>query len=100
MITFTSRPRVIRLSLPAETCSAPVLRKFVREVAQETALSPEEIVRLESAVTEAFNEALAEQKHSGEGRIALEINATSDEINVDVVYRETHFPPTEVFSRS
>jgi len=100
MKTYTTGSRITRFSLPAEPTAASVLRRFIREIAKGTNLTPDEITSLQLAVTEAFNEALYHQKTPGEGRIALKIDARPDEIHVDLVYRETHFPPAEFFSRS
>jgi anti-sigma regulatory factor (Ser/Thr protein kinase) len=100
MKTYTTRSRITRFSLPAEPTAASVLRRFIREIARGTNLTPDEITDLQLAVTEALNEALAQQKSPGEGRIALKIDARPDEIAVDLTYRETHFPPAEFFSRS
>ena len=100
MKTYTTRSRITRFSLPAEPSAASVLRRFIREIARGTNLNADEITQLQLAVTQAFNEALCQQKEVGEGRIALKIDARSDEISVDLTYRETHFPPAEFFSRS
>jgi len=75
------------------------LRRFIREIARGTNLTAAEVTDLQLAVTKAFSTALAQQKHAGEGRIALKIDARPDEIIVDLSYRETHFPPAEFFSR-
>ncbi|MDH7482711.1 MAG: hypothetical protein QHH26_12165 [Armatimonadota bacterium] len=100
MKTYTSRPQITRFSLPADPAAASILRRFIREIARGTNLTPQEVTDLQLAVTKAFNEALCEQKVPGEGRIALKIDARLDEIIVDLMYRETHFPPAEFFSRS
>lgn len=100
MKTYTSSSRISRFSLPADPAASSVLRRFIREIARGTNLSAQEIAELQVAVTEAFNNALAEQKYAGEGRVALKIDARPDEIIVDLAYRDTHFPPAEFFSRS
>ncbi|MBP6963315.1 MAG: ATP-binding protein [Armatimonadetes bacterium] len=99
MTTYTSRSRITRFSLPAEPSAASVLRRFIREIARGTRLTVIEVTDLQLAVTEAYNNALTQQKHPNEGRIALKIDARPDEIIVDLAYRETHFPPAEFFSR-
>lgn len=99
MTTYTSRSKITRFSLPAEHSASSVLRRFIREIARGTNLSTVEVTELQLAVTEAFSSALTQQKLAGEGRIALKIDARSDEIIVDLSYRETHFPPAEFFSR-
>ena len=100
MLTSTARSRVTRFSLPAEQSASSVLRRFIREIARNTDLNADEITELQVAVTEAFNDALSQQKRVGEGRVALKIDARADEITVDLAYRETHFPPVEFFSKS
>ena len=99
MTTYTSRSRITRFSLPAEHSASSVLRRFIREIARGTHLTSAEVTDLQLAVTEAFNNALTQQKLIGEGRIALKIDARPDEIIVDISYRETHFPPAEFFCR-
>ena len=100
MKTRTCQARVTRFSLPAEASAVSVLRRFIREIARSTNLSLDEISDLQITVTEAFNGALTQQKIPGEGRIALKIDSGPDEITVELMYRETHFPPAEFFCRS
>jgi hypothetical protein len=99
MKTFTST-RVIQFSLPADPSSLAIVRRFIKEIAGGTALRSDEVRSLQTTVTTAFNNALGQQCFPGEGRIALRIHAWSDRISVDLVYRETEFPPAEYFSRS
>lgn len=100
MKTFTICSRVTQFSLPADSFSLSVLRRFVKEIAGGTTLRADEVSEFQTAVTKAFNSALSQQKHPGEGRIALRIHAWKDRIAVDLVYQETDFPPLEYFSRS
>lgn len=99
MKTFTSS-RVIQFSLPADPYALSIVRRFIKEIAGGTSLTPGEITNLQVTVTTAFNNALGQQRYPGEGRIALRIHAWSDRIAVDLVYKETEFPPAEFFSRS
>lgn len=92
--------RVIQFSLPADPYALSIVRRFIKEIAGGTALRPEEVRSLQTTVTTAFNNALSQQRYPGEGRIALRIHAWTDRISVDLVYRETEFPPAEFFSRS
>ncbi|MHB0912977.1 MAG: hypothetical protein ACYC2Y_05985 [Armatimonadota bacterium] len=100
MALHTARSRVTRFSLPAERSASSVLCRFIRDAAQDTRLSAAEVDRLQSAVTEAFHGALAQQEIPGEGRVALKIDVNPDEITVDLTYRETHFPPAEISCKS
>lgn len=99
MKTFTGS-RVIQFSLPADPSSLSIVRRFIKEIAGATTLRTEEVRNLQTTVTTAFNNALSQQRFPGEGRIALRIHAWTDRISVDLVYRETEFPPAEYFSRS
>ena len=99
MKTFTSS-RVIQFSLPADPYALSIVRRFIREIAGGTSLATEEVRNLQTTVTSAFNNALSQQRFAGEGRIALRIHAWTDRIAVDLVYKETEFPPVEFFSRS
>jgi len=100
MKTFTVCSRVTQFSLPADPYALSILRRFVKEIASNTTLREDEISNLQDEVTMAFDSALRQQIHPGEGRIALRIHAWKDRIAVDLVYRETEFPPVEYFSRS
>jgi anti-sigma regulatory factor (Ser/Thr protein kinase) len=99
MKTFTGS-RVIQFSLPADPSALSIVRRFIKEIAGGTTLRAEEVRNLQTTVTTAFNNALSQQRFPGEGRIALRIHAWTDRISVDLVYRETEFPPVEYFSRS
>jgi anti-sigma regulatory factor (Ser/Thr protein kinase) len=77
-----------------------VLRKFIREIARETDLNSEEIQHLQRAVTDGFHDAVKHQVQPGEGRVVLKIDASRDEIEVEMSYREVDFPPAEQFSLS
>lgn len=92
--------RVIQFSLPADPYALSIVRRFIKEIAGGTTLRCEEVRNLQTTVTTAFNNALSQQRFPGEGRIALRIHAWTDRISVDLVYRETEFPPAEYFSRS
>ena len=89
-----------QFSLPAEPSASSIARRFIKEIAKGTNLSIGEVTDLQLAMTRDFNNALCHQKETGEGRIALRISVNADEITVKLVYRETHFPPAEFFSRS
>lgn len=99
MKTFTGS-RVIQFSLPADPSALSIVRRFISEIAGTTSLRVEEVRNLQVTVTTAFHNALGQQRFPGEGRIALRIHAWDDRISVDLVYRETDFPPAEFFSRS
>lgn len=92
--------RVIQFSLPADPYALSIVRRFIKGVATGTNLGPDEVRNLQTTVTSAFNNALSQQRYQGEGRIALRIHAWADRIAVDLVYKETEFPPAEFFSRS
>lgn len=94
------RPRITRFSLPADASSSSILRRFIGEIAGETSLSIEEISGLQVAVTEVFYDVLSQQRSLGEGRVTLRIDASDDEVTVDLAYRDTSFPPAEYFSLS
>lgn len=100
MITITSQPRMIRMSLPADPLASSIMCRFIRDLAHGASISEERIGDLQYAATQAFEKALEQQESIGEGRIMLRINIDSDEITVDLTYRDTHFPPAEFFSRS
>lgn len=92
--------RTTQFSLPAEPSASRIACKFVRDIARDMTLTADEVTDLQVAVTNAFNNALTEQKSAGEGRIALKIHSNEEDMTVNLVYKETHFPPEEFFSRS
>lgn len=98
MSASTTRTRVTRFSLPAERSASSILRKFVCEVACGTDLDRDEVQRLQLAVTDAFHDTVRGQTMPGEGRVALRIDASRDEIEVEMSYREVDFPPAEQLS--
>lgn len=92
--------RITRFSLPADPSASSILRRFIRDIASSTNLNSEEIHRLQTAATKAFCSTIAEQNHAEEGRVTLKIDSSADKIVVDLRYREVHFPPEELVSRS
>lgn len=69
-------------------------------MARPAGMLPERIDRLRSDAVAAFEQTVIERANTGEGRVALKIKVTNDNIVVDIKYRETHFPPEEVFCLS
>jgi len=93
----TIHPRITRLSLPAEPYAFSVLHRFIREIARGANLSMDEITNLQIAVTKGFNNALMQRNSTGQGCIALQVEARADEIKVDIAYQRFSFIPPEEF---
>jgi hypothetical protein len=92
--------RIATFSLPAEHLSSYVLCKFIRDMADPEKIDANRLTELQQAAMKAFDYALIGHKDNGEGRVALKINVSEDDIVVDIKYLATHFPPEEVFCKS